>query len=98
MARPLTNLLNNEQFRWNEEVEVVFKRLKHALTSTSTLPLTNFNEPFTIGTNGLGDGIVVFLTPTKQHVAYMNRALETFKKALSTYIKEMLTIVITVKL
>ena len=62
IARPLTNLLKNGQFRWTEEVEDAFKALKQAMTSTPTLVMPNFNEPFVIESDASGAGIGAVLT------------------------------------
>ncbi|KAL6323861.1 hypothetical protein AAG906_005857 [Vitis piasezkii] len=48
IARPLTNLLKKGQFRWTEEAKDAFKALKQTMTSTPTLTMPNFNEPFII--------------------------------------------------
>ncbi|KAL6350705.1 hypothetical protein AAG906_028162 [Vitis piasezkii] len=38
-------------FQWNDEVEAAFLALKQAMTSTPTLAMPNFTEPFTIETD-----------------------------------------------
>ena len=75
IARPLTNLLKNGQFRWTEETEDAFKALKQAMTSTSTLTMPNFNEPFVIESDASGVGIRAVLTQQGRSIAFMSRAL-----------------------
>ncbi|WKA03465.1 hypothetical protein VitviT2T_021572 [Vitis vinifera] len=62
IARPLTNLLKNGQFRWTEEAKDAFKALKQTMTSTPTLTMPNFNEPFVIESDASGAGIGAVLT------------------------------------
>lgn len=57
MAWPLTNLLKKGQFGWNDETETAFLALKHAMTTTPTLIMPNFNDSFTIETDASGEGI-----------------------------------------
>lgn len=51
VAGPLTDLLKKEAFKWSEEAEHAFQKLKQAITSTPVLALPNFAEPFTLETN-----------------------------------------------
>lgn len=48
IAAPLTKLLKKNGFRWTEEVENTFVKLKYAMTTTSVLRLTDFTLPFVI--------------------------------------------------
>ncbi|KAL6320971.1 hypothetical protein AAG906_010780 [Vitis piasezkii] len=48
IARALTNLLKKGQFAWTKDAETAFQALKQAMTSTPTLAMPNFNEPFVI--------------------------------------------------
>ena len=93
IARPLTNLLKNGQFRWTEEAENAFKALKQAMTSTPTLAMPNFNEPLVIEFDASSAGIGAVLTQQGRPIAFMIRALGITKQSWSTYAKEMLAIV-----
>ena len=93
IARPLTNLLKKGQFRWTEEAEDAFKALKQAMTSTPTLAMPNFNEPFVIESDASSAGIGVMLTQQGRPIAFMSRALGITKQSWSTYAKEMFAIV-----
>ncbi|WKA08858.1 hypothetical protein VitviT2T_026543 [Vitis vinifera] len=72
IARQLTNLLKKGKFQWNDEAEAAFLALKQAMTSTPTLAMPNFTEPFTIETDALGNGIGVVLTQQNRPIAYMS--------------------------
>jgi hypothetical protein len=93
IARPLTNLLKKGLFRWTEEADAAFLALKQAMTSTPTLAMPNFNEPFVIETDASGTGIGAVLTQHGRPIAFMSRALGVTKLSWSTYAKEMLAIV-----
>ncbi|RVW76696.1 Transposon Tf2-8 polyprotein [Vitis vinifera] len=93
LARPLTNLLKKGNFKWDEDAATAFTMLKQALTTTPTLAMPNFNEPFTIETDASGDGIGAVLTQQGRPIAYMSRALGVTKRSWSIYAKEMLAIV-----
>ena len=42
IAKPLTNLLRNKQFRWNPKAQTAFDELKIAMSHTPVLTLPNF--------------------------------------------------------
>jgi hypothetical protein len=98
IARPLTNLLKKGLFRWTEEADAAFLALKQAMTSTPTLAMPNFNEPFVIETDASGTGIGAVLTQHGRPIAFMSRALGVTKLSWSTYAKEMLAIVQAIRL
>ncbi|WKA08976.1 hypothetical protein VitviT2T_026656 [Vitis vinifera] len=98
IARPLTNLLKKEKFQWNDKAEAAFLALKQAMTSTPTLAMPNFTEPFTIEMDASGNGIGAVLTQQNRPIAYMSRALGITKQTWSIYAKEMLAIVEAIRL
>jgi len=98
LARPLTILLRKGQFCWNDEAEATFADLKKAMTSTPTLIMPNFDEPFIIESDASGDGIGAVLSQQGRLIAFMSRALGLSKHTWSTHAREMLAIVVTVQL
>lgn len=48
IARPLTDLTKKDAFHWSEKAQEAFENLKHALTTTLVLQLSNFKLPFTM--------------------------------------------------
>ncbi|KAL5779345.1 hypothetical protein ACOSQ2_010082 [Xanthoceras sorbifolium] len=97
IARPLTNLLKKGKFEWTKEADSAFNNLKQAMTSTSTLAMPNFNEPFVIESDASGEGIGAVLTQQNRLIAFMSRALGVTKQSWSTYAKEMLVIIQAIK-
>jgi len=63
------------------------------MTTTPTLAMPNFNEPFIIESDALRDGIGAVLSHKGRPIAFMSRALGTTKCSWSTYAKEMLAII-----
>lgn len=62
LAQPLTNLLKQGNFFWTAEADASFLALKKALTTTPTLTIPNFNEPFIITTDASNTGIGAVLS------------------------------------
>lgn len=72
---------------------MAFKQLKEALTSPPILRLPDFTQQFVIECDISGTGVRAILSQQNQPVAYFSEALKGSALALSTYEKEMLTIV-----
>lgn len=97
LAKPLTNLLKKGSFQWNKDVKLAFIGFKQVMTSTPTLALLNFTEPFTIEVNALRKGIVVVLTQRGKPITYMSCALGASQLSWSTYAKKMLVVVVAIQ-
>ena len=93
IARPLTNLLKRGHFGWPDEAENAFQELKKGMTTTPTLAMPNFNEPFIIELDASGDGIGAVLNQQGRPIAFMSWALDTTKRSWSVNAKEMLAII-----
>ena len=81
------------QFGWTEEAETSFKLLKQAMTTTPTLAMPNFQQPFTIKSDASGEGTGAVLTQQGKPIAFMSRALGVSKLSWSIYTKEILAII-----
>ncbi|CAL9217877.1 unnamed protein product [Arabidopsis halleri] len=78
--------------------DAAFNSLKTALTSTPTLALPDFTIPFVFQTDASGDGIGAVLSQNDKPIAYMSRTLGVAKRSWSTYAREMLVIVIAIRI
>jgi len=93
IATPLTNLLKKNSFAWNEKAERAFNQLKEAMTTPPVLGLPDFTKAFIVECDASGEGIVVVLMQTGQPLAYLRQGLKGKSLHLSTYEKELLTLV-----
>jgi hypothetical protein len=97
IAAPLTDLLKKNAFAWNEVAEATFKELKTAVTNPPVLMLPNFNLPFAVECDASGRGIGAVLMQQQQPLAFFNQVLKGRFLLMSTYEKELVALVPTVK-
>lgn len=48
IAKPLTNMLKKDGFKWTPEADMAFLELQSAMTTTSVLALPDFSREFTL--------------------------------------------------
>jgi hypothetical protein len=97
IAAPLNQLLSKDGFKWNDMAEKAFNDLKQALTSPPVLALPDFTQPFVIECDACGVGLGAVLSQNNRPIAYYSEALKGSTLILSTYEKEMLAIVKSIK-
>lgn len=93
IAKPLTNMLKKDGFKWTPEADIAFVDLKTAMTTTPVLALPDFTKEFTLECDASGVGIGAVLAQEGHHVAFMSKSLSQRHSALSVYDKEMLAVV-----
>lgn len=93
ISRPLTKLLQKDQFSWTEEASTTFQNLKQAMSSTLILALPDFSQPFVVETDASSKGIGALLMQERKPLAYLSKALAPKHLGLSVYEKELLAIV-----
>nr|GEX02761.1 transposon Ty3-G Gag-Pol polyprotein [Tanacetum cinerariifolium] len=93
IAAPLHKLVGNGSFVWDEVAEAAFQTLKIALTTTPTLGLPDWSQPFTVECDASGVGIGAVLTQRGKPLAYFSAPLKGSMLSWSTYEKEMLAVV-----
>lgn len=97
ITAPLNHLLTKEGFHWTEREEKAFQQLKVALMCPPVLRLPDFSQPFVIECDTSRIGIGAVLSQTSRPIAYFSEALKLTAQALSTYKKEMLVVVESIK-
>ena len=97
IAAPLTQLLKKWGFKWNEEVEEAFEKLKKAMMSLPVLALPNFDQSFEIETDASGYGNGVVLIQSKCPIAYYSHTIAMRDRAQLVYERELLAVVLAVQ-
>ena len=97
IATPLTTLLWKNSFSWSVEVEEAFHQLKLAISSPPVLALPDFTKTFTVECDASGSGIGAVLMQEHKPIAFHSQVLKDSALALSTYEKEFLALISTVK-
>nr|GEX35822.1 transposon Ty3-G Gag-Pol polyprotein [Tanacetum cinerariifolium] len=96
-SAPLHRLVGKAPFSWDSAAETSFQALKQALTTTPTLGLPNWSLPFTIECDASGVGIGAVLTQNGHPLAYYSAPSKGTMLTWSTYEKEMLALVKSVR-
>lgn len=105
IAGPLNKLTSSKKntppFKWTDEADAAFKRLKECLVSAPVLSCPDFDLPFEVHTDASSYGIGAMLTQTvngKEHpIAYMSRSLSAAEKNYSITERETLAVLIALE-
>lgn len=95
-CKPLTEQLGKRGFRWTEQPQNAFEKLKRAMISAPVLALPNFSQPFTIEADACEYGVGAVLSQGGRPISYLNKALGSKNLGKSTYEKELLAILMAV--
>lgn len=96
-AKPLTDLLRKDSFRWSDKTTQTFERLKQCLMSPPVLSMPDFNKPFVVECDASGIGIGAVLLQDNKPIAFLSKALQGRNLNLSTYEKELLALLLATK-
>jgi len=97
IAAPLTALLKKNSFVWTPAATAAFLELKYAVTSPPILPLSDFSQTFTIECDACATGVSAVLMQEGHPIAYFSQALKGQALHLSTYEKELFSLVTAVQ-
>ena len=97
ISKQLIELLKKNAFKWSEQAQEAFDKLKAAMVSALILALPDFSLPFTIKTDASGVGIGAVLAQQGHPIAYLSKALAPKHQALSAYEREFLVVVLAVE-
>ena len=97
IAKPLTELLKNTPFEWNQRAEDAFVTLKELLTTEPLLQYPDFTKPFVLTADASNEDLGAILSqgPTGRDlpISYASRTLNNAEKNYSTKEKELLALV-----
>ncbi|KAJ0545001.1 putative nucleotidyltransferase, Ribonuclease H [Helianthus annuus] len=97
IAKPLTNLLQKDAFKWSNEAQQAFETLELAMIQALVLALPDWSQEFIVETDASSKGLGAVLMQGKHPIAYVSKALSARQCALSVYEKELLAILLAVK-
>ena len=97
IATPQTSLLKKDAFGWNEAANDAFEQLKITVSWPPVLALPNFTKSFVVECDASSYGIGVVLMQDSRPIAYYSQRLKGKNLFLSTYEKELLGLVLSVK-
>jgi hypothetical protein len=97
IASPLTAMLKKNSYSWSDSARVAFNALKTAVTQAPVLALPNFSKQFTIECDASGLGVGAVLMQDKRPIAYLSKALKGKALHMSTYEKELFSLVTTIQ-
>jgi hypothetical protein len=97
LAAPLTALLKKNAFLWSSAATTAFLNLKNAVTSPPILRLPDFTKPFVIECDASGSGLGAVLMQDAHPIAFLSKALKGRALLLSTYDKELVSLVTAVQ-
>jgi hypothetical protein len=87
IVAPLTTLLKKYAFKWNDEVEACFKRLKLLMTSTLVFSAPYFSKSFFLECLASRVGLGVVLMQHNYFITFKSKKFKSREKTKSTYDK-----------
>ena len=97
IAKPLTDLLKKDAFRWGNDAQRAFEEHKSALSTAPVLALPDVTKTFVVETDASARGLGAVLMQEKHPISFISKALSAKQQALSVYEKELLAILMAVK-
>ncbi|TYK13876.1 Ty3/gypsy retrotransposon protein [Cucumis melo var. makuwa] len=97
IAAPLTQLLKKGAYKWGEEEETAFGKLKRAMMTLPVLTMPDFSLPFEIESDASGFGMGAVLTQCRKPVAYFSKTLSMRDRSRPVYERELIAVVLAVQ-
>jgi hypothetical protein len=96
-CRPLSDALKKNAFQWTELQQRAFETLKTVMSTPPVLTLPDFSQPFILEADASGNVIGAVIMQHGRPIAYFSKTLGPKAIAMSTYGKEALAILKTLK-
>ena len=97
MAKPLNELKEKKEWKWDNEYQKAFKGLKDKITSQLVLALPKRKGKFRVETSTLGHAIGGVLSQKQEGkwkpIVFLSRTIQLAERNYEIYNKELLTIV-----
>ena len=97
IARPLTQLLRKDYFRWTELATTAFKQLKYVLSTAPVLQLPDFHKPFIVECDASSMGFGTVLHQGAGPTTFFSRMIAPRHAKLAAYERELIGLVTAVK-
>jgi hypothetical protein len=97
IAGPLTRLLRQDAFAWDDDVAMAFWALKAALTTGLVLQMPDFDKPCTVDTDASGSGFGAVLHQGVGPLAFFSRPFAARHLKLAAYKRELIGVVQAVR-
>ena len=97
IAAPLTDLLKQNAYLWNDLAQEAFGTLKRAMSSAPVLALPNFEKEFVLETDASNFGIGAVLMQQEHPISYFSKKLSLRIQQASAYVRELYAITEAVK-
>lgn len=97
IAEPLTALFMKDSYSWTSAAMQAFKALKKALIAEPVLALPDFNQTFQIECDASNKWLGAVLMQNGLPIALFSKAIHEKNLLLSTYEKELMTLVPSVQ-
>ncbi|PNY02508.1 retrotransposon-related protein [Trifolium pratense] len=97
LAKPLTEMTKNYNFKWGSAAAEAFSKLKTVMTTSPVLVLPNFSLPFEVECDAAGRGLGAVLMQNRQPIAYFSKALCDSNLSKSVYEKELMALVLAIQ-
>jgi hypothetical protein len=75
LCAPLTDLTKKGAFKWSEEAQFTFDKMKKLMSTCPVLALQDFDQPFTLEYDAFEEGIGAVLMQNRHPLAYEGRKL-----------------------
>jgi len=99
IAQPMTKLMRKDhKFKWTDECEDAFQKLKRSLTSAPVLTLPTEGVEFEVYSDASASGLGCVLMQQGKVIAYASRQLRTHEKNYPTHDLELAAVVFALKL